>query len=187
MKSSKITFILILCFAALFKTNVSWAELSVSVTNKEGNPYTKWAIDNAALDTVYIMNANEFLKITNDGTATADYKLKVSSPGLWSYSTTTNENQCVLMGIFAADDPASYTPQESDFSTMFDIIDPQGSIAGKSEAYTGHFQGAAPDYDGYSVAPGQGRKLYFYLKTPGNIQPVLQEQNIGITIEAIAH
>jgi len=166
----------------------AWAELSIAITNQEGLPYTNWEIHNAQTNTVYVMNADEFVKISNDGTVTTDYKLRVSSPGAWTYSTTTNLNQCVLMGLFSQDDSMSYTPQESDFLISYDTIDESNTLTATEEpGYNGRFQGASPGASGYSVPAGTAKRLYFYLKTPSDINPIEQLQQIGITIEAIAH
>ncbi|CAN2044987.1 hypothetical protein GMMP1_140046 [Candidatus Magnetomoraceae bacterium gMMP-1] len=184
--SSLIYIVTILVVSVLLYFNVSLAELSISITSNNDAPYTTWAIGRGYTDTVYIMTADEYVKISNDGTVTSDYKLQVTSPGSWSYSSVTNSDQCILMGLFAADNGESYTPSEGQFSTLYDIIDESNNLTATINAGDGKFEGAGSGYNGYSVGPGESKKLYFYLKTPSSVSSG-GKYSIGITIEAIAH
>ena len=73
-------------------------------------------------------------------------------------------------------------PNPGDFSTTYDLVGTDMRAAGTSP--DGQFAGSAND--GIDITIGGGEELYIYFQAP-NPNTVAGEQDITITIQAIAH
>jgi len=155
------------------------ATLSVVVRDAEDTQdYSAWPMGSGkALDTAYIMSAEECMLVKNDGDVAEDFSIAATGTN-WTLGSATGEDTCILMGLFNGDS----APIGTDFSTTNDLIN--GTPVWATDASgAGKFQGAN---DGDNVAALTGEKLYIYLKTPSSLTQGAEEA-ITITIGCREH
>ncbi|MBN1755017.1 right-handed parallel beta-helix repeat-containing protein [bacterium] len=151
--------------------------IQLLVANDGGADYTEWAIGQLSTGQVSIMNESNRVYVKNTGTLAMDLSIRASAIA-WTYGDIAGPDECVLMALFNG----ITAPDEGNFNSAFDTLGTSMMPAGESP--DGKFAGTAND--GVNISIGSGEELYLYFQAP-NPNTVPAEQNITITIQAVAH
>jgi len=160
---------------------INWTSKIISVVLRDAgdtNDYSEWTLGSEKdLDTVYIMDGNEYVLIKNNGNVAEDFSISATST-YWTLAASTGQDQCIVMGLFNGNS----IPVAGDFVTANDVISGT-SVWATEDTGNGKFEGTN---DGDNVSADTGKKLYIYFKTPSSLTRGDQE-SITVTIGAREH